>query len=263
MRVWLAVGALLLWSTVVGAQSVTAVLEPEKLVALKPSVPGRVSALLVEEGDQVLAFDTLARLDPGVQAARVALSETAAAAEGEIVRSKIVVAQAKARLERLQTAQKKGAAQSWEVRQAELTLALAEADVVIAEEKVRQSAAQLALERQALAQFTLAAPFAGVILDVFAEPGEIVGPDQPILEIGSLDALKATAFMPQDWALRLSVGQRLEAQVPSDPGAKITVEVVAVDPRLDPASRSVRVTLRVQEAEGAVRPGVAIALGAP
>lgn len=256
--------ALLLMALPLGAaaQQVSAVLEPAQQVEIRASVPGRIAALLVAEGDAPGAGIPLAAIDAEVQRARVDLARIAAGAEGAERRAELAVAQAQALVGRLRNARAKGAAKAWEVTQAENTLALAQADAQIAAESRAQLRAQLALEEATLRSFEMRAPFDGRVLQIFVEPGETVGPDTPILEFGRLSELKAVAFVPADWARRLTPGDSLSAQL-GDGGQTITGLVAAIDPRIDPASQSVRLRLSFDNAGGALSAGASIRLQAP
>ena len=240
------------------AQSVSAILEPANLVALKPSVAGRVSDISVAEGDRVSADDLLAQLDARIQQARLNLAQQAAEATGPSERAAIVVEQARTRLDRVRQARSKGAAQPWEVTAAEQTLALAEADARVTQEQTAQLQAQLDLETETLRAFSVLAPFDGVVLQILVDPGEVVSPETAILEIGQLGRLKATAFVPVRQAGELIAGEAVEVTVMQNPTIQAQAFVTAIDPRVDPASQRVRVTLDFNNADRALSPGAAV-----
>lgn len=248
------------WTTAALAQVVSAILEPVQVIELKPSVPGRLATLDVAEGDGLAKGAILAAMDARVQKARVALAEIAAAAEGPTDRAGIVVAQAEQLLARITKARERGAAQAWEVRQAEQALALARADARIASENAAQLEAQLALERATLSEFIMQAPFNGTVLQIIAEPGAIVDTDETILEFGNLSRLRATAFLPVDWAQGLTVGDKMPAHLAGQEKSRLELTVAAVDPRIDPASRSVRVRLEMDNADRQIFAGTTIQL---
>lgn len=240
---------------------VTAVLEPAQMVELRASVAGRIETLSVAEGDRLPQGAPLASIDARVQAARLALAQIAAEATGAQARAQIVVDQAAAHLHRIQAARTKGAAKAWEVTQAEQALALAQADAQIAADQVAQLAAQQALEEATLREFYMTAPFDGTVLQILVEPGEIVALDTPILEFGHLARLTATAFVPEAWARAMAPGDRIAATTPA--GARLTCTVQSIDPRIDPASRSVRVKLGVENGDRGLYAGTAIQLTRP
>lgn len=255
--------AAVLWSAIAGpiaAQTVSAILEPAQLIEVKPSVSGRIGETVAKEGSTVDAGSVLASVDANVQNARVVVAQIAANGAAGQERADIIVKQAQTLVERVARAQRKGAAQLWEVTQAEQALALAEADARLAEENTRQRTAQLRLEQATLAEFKLSAPFDGSVLRVFIEPGEIVTTETIAFEFGSLKRLRATAFVPLDWAKDLSRGDLLNAKLPNLESRNVVVFVSNIDPRIDPASQTARVTLELDNADGGVFAGTALQL---
>lgn len=255
--------AVLVWPALSGhvlAQTVSAILEPAQLVEIKPSVSGRIGDAVAQEGSEAVAGALLASLDASVQNARVVVAQIAANGAASQERADIVVTQAKTLVERVARARRKGAAQAWEVIQSEQALALAEADARLAEENTRQRTAQLRLEQATLAEFKLKAPFDGSVLRVFIEPGEIVTTDTVAFEYGSLARLKATAFIPMQWAQDLKRGDILTAKLPNLNNRNVAVFISNIDPRIDPASQTARVTLELDNADGSIFAGTALQL---
>ncbi|MEM9582351.1 MAG: efflux RND transporter periplasmic adaptor subunit [Pseudomonadota bacterium] len=248
-------------STAANGQSVTAILEPVNSVEIKPSVNGRIAEILVREGDVVKRDAVLANIDARVQRARVALAEIAADADGAVMRAEIVKAQAEALRDRVARARSKGAAQAWEVTQSEQAVQLAEADLIVAREGVLRNQSQLDLDRAILSEFTMIAPFNGTILEVMTQPGEVVETENVVLEIGNMERLRATAFVPLDWLSALAQGEEIEAT--QTDGTTIIGTVTSIDPRVDPASLSVRVRLSFNNSDLTLLAGTAISVTKP
>ncbi|PIQ81992.1 MAG: hypothetical protein COV76_05900 [Candidatus Omnitrophica bacterium CG11_big_fil_rev_8_21_14_0_20_64_10] len=53
-----------------------------------------------------------------------------------------------------------------------------------------------------------------------------------------------------------AAGQRVEASLPGQPGKRFEGEITAVEPTVDPATRSARARVRLDNAEGLLRPGM-------
>ncbi len=227
------------------AQPVSAVLEPVQFVEMRSVVAGRVAVLKASEGQDVKGGATLAQIDARVQQARVDLSRIAAEAKGAEERASILVLQAEKLNERVLAARAKRAAQPWEVTQAKQALELARADQRIALETASQLKAQLLLEEATLKEFTISAPFDGTVFELMVEQGEIIDTQTPVMAFGNLDRLKATAFLPIDWLPELEVGGTLPAQLKIG-GETLGAEIVSIDPRIDPASLSVRIRVEIE-----------------
>lgn len=245
----------------VSAQDVTAVLEPAQSVELRSTVNGRVTSITDLEGSLVAKGDVIAKIDASVQQARVALTQVTAEATGTIERARTLVAQAEFRRDRLQNAFKKGAAQSWEVEIAEQAVAVARADLSVAQDDQDRRAAELVLEQATLSEFEIRAPFDATVLNVAVDPGEIVDTATVLLEVGALDTLLATAFVPLEWIADMSKSGAVDASF--EGGSKAEVTVRAIDPRVDPASRTVRVIVEISNDDGALRPGEIVNLRDP
>ena len=245
------------------AQGVTAILEPVQSVDIRTSLVGILERVDVAEGATVAQGAPLAQLQSRTQSQRVALAQVVADADGRELRAKTQMEQAQALFERVQAARARGAAQSWEVEQAQKAVDLAKADLQIAQEGQIQARAQLALEQAMLADYTLRAPFPGVVLEVQAEAGTYVDAQAVVLKLAQLDALEATAFVPLEWLDRMTVGQSLEAEVEGAAIQTAAVQVTTIDPRIDPASRTVRIRVALDNADRAFRPGATLILRAP
>ncbi len=243
------------------AQDVTAVLEPAQAVELRSTVNGRVTNIADLEGTIVAGGDVVAEIDASVQQARVELARIAATASGSVVRAQSVLEQAKFRRDRLAAAQSKGAAQSWEVEMASQAVAVAEADLSVALDEQNRRSAELALEQATLAEFAIRAPFDATVLNVAVDPGEIVDTATVLIEVGALGTLLATAFIPVDWATSFKTSGPVKASFEDGNSAKASVR--AIDPRVDPASRTVRVIVEVENSDGALRPGEILVLHDP
>jgi membrane fusion protein (multidrug efflux system) len=262
MRVFLIIAALSITAQMAAAQAVTAILEPVNQVEVRAAVNGRLADVLVNEGDVVPEGTVLATIDASVQQARVELARLAAESAGGLERADIAVKQAQALRDRMARARSKGAAQKWEVVQAEQNLELALADRVLALESNQQAQGQLALETAILNEFAMTAPFDGTVLQVFADKGEIVDTQMTVIEIGNMSRLEATAFVPLGWLDWLAPGgeisMNIEGQSKSTSG-----RVTSIDPRIDPASRSVRVKVILDNTSSALLAGTSVSLSRP
>lgn len=241
--------------------SVSAILEPAQDVDIRTSVAGRIVDLAADEGAQVAAGAPLVEIDSAVQQARVDLARIAAEATGALQRAETALAQAVSLRDRIARARQRGAAQAWEVTQSEQNVQLAEADLIVARETQARAEAQLALEQATLGEFRVTAPFAATVLEVFAETGETVDTQTSLITLGRLDRLSATAFVPLDWVAGLSQGSTLGVTL--DDGTRADAVLDFIDPRVDPASRTVRVKLALDNASGALRVGTGLVLERP
>jgi HlyD family secretion protein len=73
--------------------------------------------------------------------------------------------------------------------------------------------AQVDQIRDQIDRCRLAAPAAGVVVSRFKNPGEVLGPGMPVLEIGELDTMYVDFFVPQVMLSRLTYGTAVKIRV--------------------------------------------------
>jgi RND family efflux transporter MFP subunit len=76
-----------------------------------------------------------------------------------------------------------------------------------AQQEVARLTAALEQARSELDKYTIRAPFAGSIVALETEPGQIVGPSVPLLTLADLGALVVEADVDETYATRIAVDQ--------------------------------------------------------
>lgn len=116
--------------------------------------------------------------------------------------------------------------------------------------------AAVRLAQIVLDDHTVRAPFAGevglreVSVGAYVEPGDL------LTSLQSVDPIEARFALPEADLGRVAPGQRIDAIAAAYPGRRFTGEVIAVDARVDPATRTVTVAARLPNPDGALRPGM-------
>lgn len=198
---------------------------------------GRVAAVHVEAGERVRRGQAVATLD--------ALDVAAQVRQAREARDKAARDAARVRALRAEDAVAAAAAQD------------AETGLQVAEEALR--AAEFAAART-----VLAAPEDGHVDARLVEPGEVVGPGQPVLRIsGRRRGLVVRAALPERDVLGLAAGRAATVTLPARPGPPIAARVtevgrlasrgtgtydveVALDPAAAPADLPSGLTARVE-----------------
>jgi HlyD family secretion protein len=111
----------------------------------------------------------------------------------------------------------------------------------IAQSRMEQARARLAISEAQLAYTVLRSPFAGVVTEQFLFPGDMAKPEAPVFTVMDLAVVVARAQVPESEAAGVAVGQtcvfRSADQADSEHPGRVTV----VNNAVDPARRTVEV----------------------
>lgn len=223
--------------------TISGTLEAERQATLRAEVGGSVVEVRVEQGQPVTAGALLVRLDPSAiqdayEAARTALQtaqESAELAQRNADRA-AALSQAGAIAERdLETAR-------WNATNAASQLAGA-----------RNSFAQAAKQ---LAKTEIRAPFSGQISERPVSDGDVVQAGDRLVTVVDPTNLKLEASVPADAVERLKVGTQADFTLSGVDGRSFNGQVYRINPAVDPATRQVRITVRVPNAGRALLVGL-------
>ena len=203
-------------------------------VVVSPETPGRVVEVLIQSGQPVTAGDILLRLDSEAE-------------EIAVARAQLVVEDARSALDRLKQLQGSGASSGVQLREAEFALRQAELEL-------RQAEFDLSL-REVLA------PVSGWIGIVGVEVGAQVGTATEIVQIDDRSVLLVDFRLPERMVGRIAPGDAVTAEALAGGFGPIPGVVSAIDNRVDPASRTLRVQARLDNAEDRLRAGMSFMIG--
>lgn len=119
-----------------------------------------------------------------------------------------------------------------------------------------QARAAVAARQALIEQKILRAPFAGRVGIRRVNPGQFLPPGMPIVTLQSLEPIFFDFTLPQRQLPLLEVGSALSARVDAFPDRTFTGEITALEPRLDPSTRTVRVQATFENAGELLRPGM-------
>lgn len=218
-------------------------LEAQLRTTLAAEVAGRITRIVLEEGESVGAGGVVVEIDPERRA--LALDEARARA-----------AQAEARLanerretDRVRTLHKSNVASQSQLEGAEMALEIAQADAAAAR-------AQLGVAKRALADASVSAPFAGLLARRHVNVGEFVQSGAPLFDVVSLDPIDVVFHLAEIDSSRVAIGQTVAVEVAPFPDRRFEARVAMVSPTIDPATRTLRVKATLPNPDGALRPGL-------
>jgi RND family efflux transporter MFP subunit len=133
------------------------------------------------------------------------------------------------------------------------------AELELAQAQRAQAEAQVAAARATLGYTELRAPFAATVQARRIDPGDLVGPGQPLLELEG-DALELVATLSEGEARGVAVGATVRFQAGA---ARGEATVAALTPGGDPLTRRRTVRARVGRVEGELRTGAFARLELP
>ncbi len=208
-------------------------------------LPGRVTAVLADVGDKVEKGQPLAQLDAvelalGVQQAEAGLA--AAKAGGTSATRDLAGAVAVAEVGGVTDAQ----------------MVAAKSRSTAADAQIAQAQAGLGLARARLADATLRAPFAGVVVRRSVDLGQQLNPGMPAFAIADLSSLELVLAVDERVAASLHPGDAVG--IASDTVANLPDGIVkTVSPTLDPTSHKADVVIGLAYAPGLFAHGSATA----
>ncbi len=206
----------------------TTTLEARSSATLVAAAPGQLKELAVEEGDWVRKGDLLARIDD--TAARLAVE-----------RAEVAVHLAERESERGRQLRELGF--------------LSDKETDDLEWRQRNAAVALHEAQYNLTQTRLTAPFSGRVTARMINVGETVTPGRDCFRVEEFNPLLARLYFPERELARVRPGQGAVLTLDALPGRTFEARVSLVNPVVDRANGTFKVTLEVRDPQGLLRPG--------
>jgi membrane fusion protein (multidrug efflux system) len=129
-----------------------------------------------------------------------------------------------------------------------------ERDEAVAQWKLDE--ASLRLAQAQLEKTVLKAPFDGVLGLRHVSVGEYVQPGQAIVTLDDTDPIKVDFRVPEVYSPDLYTGQTVQVSIDAAPGRTFNGEVYAIEPTVDPVSRSLKIRAKIPNRQGVLRSGM-------
>src|SRR5262245_34821195 len=230
-------------------------------------ITGKVTEVLIEEGMVVQAGQVVARLDSVLAEKDLALAQSrAASAEAAIAMITADHDDAARILTRIRSLSQKSFA-------SEADLTKAEARVGVLSAQLRQAQSQLETARldaqrtaAVLDKHQIRAPFAGVVVDRSAQPGEMISPLSAggsftrtgVCTVVDMDSIEVEVDVNEAFIGRVSAGMGVSAVLDAYPDWTIPAAVIAVVPTANREKATVRVRIGLQRKDPRVLPDMAV-----
>jgi membrane fusion protein (multidrug efflux system) len=198
-------------------------------VTVAAELGGKIVKILFESGDRAKAGDVLVQLDTSTEEAQLRSAEAAARL-------------ARINLDRIQDLL------------AKQTISRSEFDT--AEAQFKQATAQVDNVRANIGKKTVRAPFAGLLGLRLVNLGQILKEGDPIVTLQTLDPIYVNFSLPQQRLSILVPGSTVRVSTDAAPDRSFEGKINAVNPEIDPVTRTVRVQATIHNVEEKLRPGM-------
>jgi len=222
---------------------VSGTLRPKLVAVLRAQVGGRVLDVLVEEGQRVRAGQVLARID------QAALQDAVLGARAQVRSAELALQLAERDRERTERLGQAGAL-------AERDLEAARSAALQAQAALDDARARLRSAEEQLGYTTVRAPFAGVVVQTAARPGDVLQAGNEVVTVVDPSLLELEASVPVEQYRAVRVGAPVTFGVGSLPGRAFRGRVARVNAVLDPQTRQVTLYVDVPNADGALVAGL-------
>jgi HlyD family secretion protein len=239
----------------------------ESQVTLAPEVTGRVTEILVEEGDQVKRDQLLMRLDPKAPRAAIEQSEAMVRqARLSIERRQVDFDTLVARTKRFEALRAQGMVDVNSLEELVSARNLAEVDLRTSREQLSQALAQLRQAQEQLAKTEIRSPLDGKVTAIYVKVGQTAVPSfsgiagSVLVDVADTASIDAEINVDETDIARVRAGAEARVVPAAFPDKTLlgTVEQVAIAPRQQPGqNKSYPVRIRLTNTAGVVfHPGM-------
>ena len=238
-----------------------------RMATVSAEVMGLITSVDVEEGMRVSEGQVLAQLDD----AKARVSLELAQAQVQVLQARlgsITANLGEARRQKVRYADliDKNYSSRAQLTQSEANEESLQAQLASAQADVRVAKLEVQRQRENLLDHTIRAPFAGVVTQKNAQPGEIVAPSSAgggftrtgICTIVDMDSLEIEVDVNEAFIGRVATGQKVRANLDAYPDWDIPATVVAIIPTADRAKATVRVRIGIDSADARILPDMGV-----
>ncbi len=211
--------------------------------SVSTEVGGLVTEILLDEGQAVEKGATVLEIDP--ERRELELHSR----QARVARAEAGLREQERENQRVQTLGSRDVASQAQRDQAETQLQRAHSELA-------EAHAQLGLAERALRDASVKAPFPGLIARRYVSQGEFVSPGQRLFDLVALDPIEIEFRLAEVDSARVTIGSEIGVRVAPYPDRVFRADVSVISPRIDPATRTLRVKGVIANTDGRLRPGL-------
>ncbi|MGE0115172.1 MAG: efflux RND transporter periplasmic adaptor subunit [Steroidobacteraceae bacterium] len=230
-------------------------------------VTGKVEQVLIEEGMHVMEGQVLAVLDASTTTRQLELTQQqAAAARSELAQVKVRLAEAQRAAKRAEQLRTGKLISEADLDTAQSSVAALQAQLDALQSQVSVADASVRVQKQNIADLTVRAPFAGVVISKDAQPGEIVSPLSAgsgftrtgIATIVDMDSREIEVDVNEAFIHRVVDDQKTEAVLDAYPEWTIPSHVISIVPAADRQKATVKVRIGFDQLDPRILPDMGV-----
>lgn len=252
----------LLTTPALGSETYPCLLQPDQTVELGSPVVGVVKSLSVERGDDVAKGDVVAELEGKVEEQSVALAKARASDSAAIQSAAAASAHAKRELKRAKLMYQQKLVTQQFLDKAATEARIAESSLKQVRNQQQQAKKELRLAQSRLDRSKLRSPFDGIVTERYVSVGQRVA-SQALIKIVKVDPLRVEIIAPAEQFTKFAIGDTLMVKPLIIDSTPHEARVSIIDPVIDPASNSFRLTLEMPNPGGVIPAGARCEVSVP
>jgi membrane fusion protein, multidrug efflux system len=132
------------------------------------------------------------------------------------------------------------------------------------EAQAARDSAQAAVENieAQISDRVIRAPFSGLVGLRDVSSGLVAGASTPILELSDISTIRLDFTLPETALAQVTVGQEVIGKAAAFGGEVFSGRITAIDPQIDPVTRSLTVRASLPNRDGRLKPGMLLAVQA-
>ena len=230
-------------------------------------ITGTLTAVLIEEGDQVEQGQVLARLDDsGYKANLAAARAQADSAHAQVAQFQAQLAQGMHDATRLQSLVGRGLVSKQSAEQAQTQVDSIRAQLNAQRQQARSADAQADVAQVNYDYCVVRAPFSGVVTTKDAQVGEIISPLSAgggftrtgVGTIVDMNSLEVDVDVNEAYIGRVKPGMPAEAVLDAYPDWTIPAHVIAIVPTADRGKATIKVRVALEKKDARVVPDMGV-----
>lgn len=216
---------------------------PEDYARIMAKVAGRIASISVDEGSPVKKGQLLMQIDT--------FDYTRAVENASALKDAAYVSFKKASrdFKRMEQLHKSKAISEQKYQDAKTGLDLARY-------QYEQAKVAFSIARRALKECKVISPISGIVTNKYVNEGELTGPQQVAFVIMQLDKVKVEVDLPEEAFSYITEGNKGYVEVDAIPDEVFEGTITKIYPTIDPASRTFKITISLDNPELKLRSGM-------